>query len=639
MKSLFLLFLVHQSSAVIHYLNLTEYSKMPDLYQMDDYDTCVMESGGTYCLVDADLYSKEHSNLMLMIQEYSKNTRKHYNHTKVHRALCVRKSCKDFVKNRSLENESDLRSILEECVDESVWKGYKLNARLTEVLYCKRHGDKRSFSTGDYTMAGVYLVLIILNAVGTSYDFINGDAAGNPYLLAFSVRRNWRKLIAPSGVGPEPRLNRLKIINGLRSLTMVCVFFSHSVLVLIVFYLKNPYFVENMFNDPTKYILLNGTLVTYTFFVMSGFLLAFNFELHAEKHRVSLWEWPKGMVLRWLRLTPTYALIMFTVMTLMRHLGDGPQWELVVTSESDACHKHWWAHLLYIHNYLREDMPCFPQSWYLSADTQLFGLGLLVCIVCRKPRTQMLMLGFLMAVSVAIPAAHTYFQNLSAVVHNSPESLRTYFRYNREFQIIFVRGHTNLSTYVLGIAGGLLAYHWLNNEKAVSERLQKYAWLIWLVLPIAVSVILSGGIFYMDDFEPSTFVRVLYASVHKPIFQLCIVVLIISAIFKIKSMVRYLLEWRGFTWTSRVAYAGFLVHSMFQRGLVGAARLPAYMTDYNVITILAATVFLSFGTGALLYVAVESPVAALLKAALEPRRVRAKEQPAVDAPTDVTTKS
>ncbi|XP_063386236.1 uncharacterized protein LOC134672269 [Cydia fagiglandana] len=202
MKLLLLLFLVDQSSAVIHYLNLTEYSKMPDLYQMDDYDTCVMEPGGTYCLVDADLYSNEPSDLMLMIQEYSENTRKHYNHTKVHRALCVRKSCKDFVKNKSLENEADLRSILEDCVDDSLWKGYKLNARLTEVLYCKRHGDQRSFSTGDFIMAGVYLVLIILNAVGTSYDFITGDAAGNPYLLAFSFRRNWRKLIAPRGLIP-----------------------------------------------------------------------------------------------------------------------------------------------------------------------------------------------------------------------------------------------------------------------------------------------------------------------------------------------------------------------------------------------------------------------------------------------------
>lgn len=65
------------------------------------------------------------------------------------------------------------------------------------------------------------------------------------------------------------------------------------------------------------------------------------------------------------RLTPTYALAMATVNTWMRHLGSGPLWKQVVTSETTACRKYYWAHLLYINNYIYDDNLCFPQSWYV----------------------------------------------------------------------------------------------------------------------------------------------------------------------------------------------------------------------------------------------------------------------------------
>ncbi|XP_061720712.1 nose resistant to fluoxetine protein 6-like [Cydia pomonella] len=634
MKLFLLLYLVHQSTAIIYKLNFTEFSKMPDLFQMDDYDKCMVAPGGTYCLADAVLYSKDDSQLMQMILEYSEYTKKHFNHTVVHRAMCVQETCKAFIKNRSLENETDLGLILEECIDDSMWKEYKLNARLKKINYCKRHGQNRPLGAGDYIMGIVYLSLIAINAVGTVYDMVKGENAKNPYLLAFSMRKNWRKLVAPSGVGPDPRLNRLTVFNGLRTMTMVCVFFSHTALVMVFSYLKNPYYIETSYEDPGKFILFNGTLVTYTFFVMSGFLLAFNFELHAEKHRVTLWDWPKGMLMRWLRLTPTYALIIFTIMTLMRHLGDGPLWDLLVSSEAPACNQYWWTHFLYINNYIYDNSHCFPQSWYLAADTQLFGVGLLLCILFRKWRPQLLALSIMLIISILIPAAHTYFQDLEAVVLQSPEVLRSIYHTDDTYRLVFVRGHTNLSTYTLGIAGGLLAYHWLKNDQKISARLQKFPWVMWLTFPVGVGLILTGGIFYIDGFEPSTLLRVLYACLNKPIFQAVIIVIILACIFRVENTYRGIVEWRGFSWMARCTYSAFLVHGSIQRGLIGAGRQPTFMSDYYVLTILASTIFLSYGLGALLWITVESPLAQVSKAALAPPR-RVKVEPNEEITTKV----
>ncbi|XP_061720714.1 nose resistant to fluoxetine protein 6-like isoform X2 [Cydia pomonella] len=602
----------------LHYSWVTEYYKMPELYVMDDYDRCLVASKGLYCVLDADLYPGENPDLMRILQEYSASTKKHYNHTQIHRAICVTDTCKDFTQGRYLENPEDLRQVLEECVNASIWRTHKLTARVTDVSTCKKHGVKRRFSAADYVMAGVYMALIIVNVLGTWHDFIQDDTPGNPYLLAFSIRRNWRKLTSAGFDGPDHRLRRLRVFNGLRTLTLFGVYTTHTALVMAFSFLKNPLYFEVTYEDPFKILLVNGDVVTYTFFVMSGFLLAFNLEVLAEKIKITFWEWPKAMTLRWLRLTPVMALVLFTVMTINRHLADGPQWDLVVTNEAEACWQYWWAHLLYINNYIYDNSHCLPQTWYLAADTQLCAVGMLVCVVFRRPRYQAMVLAVLGVLALLMPAAHTYFQNLDAVVYQSPELYRSLYKTYDTFRIMYVRAHTNMFTYVLGMACGLLAIHWFKNEKVVSERFQKYRWVIWLMLPIVFFNVYSGSFFYADGYEPSTAVRVLYATLRKPLFQVFTFTFIMGSIFKAEGVIRGILEWRGFTWTARVSYCAFLLHTLVQRGLVGAQKLPTYMSDYYMLMILGGTTFITTIAAALLWLTVEAPIGALIKIIIAP---------------------
>lgn len=46
---------------------------------------------------------------------------------------------------------------------------------------------------------------------------------------------------------------------------------------------------------------------------------------------------------------------------------------------------------------------------------------------------------------------------------------RTLYANDRTFRLLYVRGHTNLSTYTLGLTGGLLAYYWQKNGKNFDE--------------------------------------------------------------------------------------------------------------------------------------------------------------------------
>ncbi|CAH2041962.1 unnamed protein product, partial [Iphiclides podalirius] len=605
------LLLIGGCNGVVYSINSSEYRRMPPMYQLDDFDGCMLDAGGTYCVIDLDLFTTEPSTLMQLIDEYSADTKKHFNHTLIHRAVCVTQTC------AHINSTWGLSTTLEVCLNESIWREYSLQARLNRVHYCKSKDEQLDLDTSDFIMIIVYLILIALNVIGSLYDVLfcqPNCKSGNAYVLAFSLRRNWAKLVASSGAGPEPRMERLKSFHGLRAMTMVCVIFSHAVLVMGNGYIENPLYVEKAFEDPIKQILFNGSLVTHTFFVMSSFLLAYNFETNAEKHKVSWWHFPKGVLLRWIRLTPSYALVLATIATLMRHMGSGPTWDLVVTAESNACRQYWWAHLLYVHNYLYEDK-CMMATWYLAADTQLFCFGLLLCLVFRSSRARKRALAATFLLSLAITSATTYFENLDAIVIQSPESARTVYDDNDTFHRMYVLGHTNLSTYTLGLAGGFLVYRWQSQGKDLEEY-KKYRWIVWLLFPLGVLLILSGAIFYIEDWSVPRAIEIIYATFYKPLFQLFIVAFILSCIFKLESVYRPIVEWRGFTWSGRLTYGAYLLHVMFLRGFAGSQRQSTYISDYNVLVLLAATVMMSFLTAAPLWLFVEAPVAGITKAAL-----------------------
>ncbi|CAG4989443.1 unnamed protein product [Colias eurytheme] len=593
---------------------------MPPLYAMDDYDLCMLEDGGTYCIADFELFSRRRSALMHFIQEYSSYTKKHYNHTQLHRAICVTQSCKTYLPHNS-NKTVDLNTTLEGCFNKTIWDEYKIEAKLSKLHYCKKKGEKRVIDKSDIAVFIVYVMLILLHFIGNCYDIIKSrnNKAENKILLAFSLKRNWAKLIAPSGVGPEPRLERLKMINGMRSITMIFVIFSHTALVLAHSYHANPLFIEKSYDDPIKHIVFNGTLVTYTFLAMSSFLLVYNFLIYSETHDISWWDFPKGVFLRWIRLTPSYALILATIATWMRHAGDGPLWDLSVVSESDACRSKWWMHLAYVNNYLYEHVSCLPQTWYLAADTQMFCLGLLILVAIRTQKARKIVAIVIFLLSIIITGGVTYFYKLDAILLQTPENYRTLYTNDDTFKITYIGSHTNLSTFVLGFAAAMLCYYWQLEKKDLTIYKQ-YGWVTWFLLPAGIGVILSGGIFYIDGIELSPVFKAFYAVLLKVAFVSIICVFMVGCVFKVENIYRCIMEWRGFTWTGRISYSAFLLHTIVQRGLIGIQMTPLYLTDYYISMFLNASLFTSYVCGVGLYLFVEAPFGSLVKALLTPAK-------------------
>ncbi|UYV78304.1 OACYL [Cordylochernes scorpioides] len=155
--------------------------------------------------------------------------------------------------------------------------------------------------------------------------------------------------------------------------------------------------LDNFFLEP----LLQAPLSVDTFFLLSGMLLTYIFLKHSAKKPVN---WIQFYVHRYLRLTPTYMLILAFWTTIFPHLLQSPLG--LIRKDLSECTISWWWNLLYISNF--RNSQCMGWSWYLANDMQFYIISPLFLIPLLKwPKIGLAILGALLLgswVTIAIIA-------------------------------------------------------------------------------------------------------------------------------------------------------------------------------------------------------------------------------------------
>ncbi|XP_047997187.1 nose resistant to fluoxetine protein 6-like [Leguminivora glycinivorella] len=382
-------FWLHKAAGFIYSLNDTEYDRLPPMFKLDDFYPCLRDPGDRYCYVDAKLVANGSSELLHTLQEYTiANNFTHYDHNLIHWGICVTKTCRSY-----LNNHTDANEALEACLNSSLLQTYQLQAHLVkDKVYCTEFEETAKIDTAEKVVAVVVIAIVLLNVLGTLFDLCCvSKSVGGRFLLCFSAKRNWRRLFAPSGEGSEPRLSRLKLFNGMKACTTFLVILGHSPLAAVIS-TDNPHFLELTYYDFTFHIFYNGNLIVQTFFVLSGCLLAFNLLIMEEKSQLTWPKFPRFVMLRWMRLTPSYAAVLAVIATWMKRLGDGPMWKPVVGVETEACRRDWFYHLLYLNDYV-DHSQCMAHTWYLAVDMKLTILGLIVFCLVKSWRGRKVVIG------------------------------------------------------------------------------------------------------------------------------------------------------------------------------------------------------------------------------------------------------
>ncbi|XP_064073871.1 nose resistant to fluoxetine protein 6-like [Vanessa tameamea] len=160
------------SDTIYFYIAATEYERMPPIYKLDDYDSCLQKPSDVFCLLHFTLVSDEPSELLQIIEEYSEFKQSHFNHTKLRYGVCVTKNCQRYIYNKTSVSDETL----EGCLNQSFWEEYQLRTKIEH-----------------YSCSSMLAC----------------------FLLSFSIKRNW-KMLTSTKRPLDPRLQRLKSLNGLR---------------------------------------------------------------------------------------------------------------------------------------------------------------------------------------------------------------------------------------------------------------------------------------------------------------------------------------------------------------------------------------------------------------------------------------
>ncbi|CAG5014978.1 unnamed protein product [Parnassius apollo] len=604
-----LVLIVHYCHGVIYRLNDTMYYKMPPVFHFEDYAPCMSEPDGVYCMTKFALVSDTNSELLNMIHNFSEHHVRHYNHSKLFYGVCLTKTCAEHYYNG--DKKRDLWVALEGCLNNTFWKKYKLKTKLLEVVDYNNLDSKLNIGYGDYAIAIICFALLMMNLIGSVYDIFyiqQRERKGNKVLLAFSIKRNWEKLIARDS--DNPSYERLKVLHGVRTIITALVITAHSMMPFTNIP-KNTRDLEAIYDILPYHTFINGTPIVQVFFLMAGFLLAFNVQMKSEKMKFTWVMIPIEICRRWLRLTPVYAVVLAITSTWLRFVGSGPLWNEAVVTEAEDCRRFAWQNLFYISNYF-DDSICMAQAWYLSSDMQLYCLGICICFMVTNSTVRKVVLSLLFAAGVIIPAVVTYVKDLDAVLIVSPETCVNYFIKNPTFNYVYKRGHTNLAGFIIGLSMGYITYHLLRMEVNL-EKYKKRLWIYQLLLPTGILITWLGSVFYRDAPRDSIYIRALYAGIVKPVFTLLFALLILGAIFKCDKTYRSILEWRRWVTPARLSYSAYVLHVLVIRTYVGTFETQTKTLFIHIIYTSISLVMVSFLLATPLWLLVEAPANELVK--------------------------
>ncbi|OWR43366.1 hypothetical protein KGM_206011 [Danaus plexippus plexippus] len=374
---------------------------------------------------------------------------------------------------------------------------------------------------------------------------------------------------------------------------------------------ENSHHLELMYYKLRQNFLLSGSLAIQSNIVISGFLLAYNMEVFSETNNINWYIIPKVIILRYLRLTPVYALVVALNASWIKFLERGPLWQVSVQRLLSHCRSDWWRNLLYINNY-KYHAVCLMPTWYLAVDMQLFCLGIILFVLLRKKSYQKPVLITILILGMITIAVHTYVRDLNAIFMISPQECRNLFETDSTFNETYKMSHTNVPSFIIGMMAGYYIYESQKSGlKLSSSRILQF--MYWSLVPLGAVLMFSGELFYRDAPRDPVAVRAAYAALSKPLFGTLLALLIVGTIFKIDNLYRKVLESNLWTIPNRLNFCVFLVNFTLIKLYVGKMQSLIVISNTTMMLLAFSTIVASFVVAIPLWMLVEMPCARVTK--------------------------
>ncbi|XP_047538474.1 nose resistant to fluoxetine protein 6-like [Vanessa atalanta] len=545
--------------------------KLPQLYQLDNYDRCLSQPEGLYCLGTFRLTANKPNAVYNSLKDYSSEPR-NFDRTLLHRGYCLSTRCPSSERNAT--------SRFERCVEQNALAP-GLSASLQSYT-CTTPDDLRvphAISIPQRAFIVVVCVILFLNAVGTLYDYAARGEGKNKLLLAWSVRANWNRLFATYENG-DPRLSALAPAQGIRVLLLALVMMTHASEILHKIYLYNPEFFEQVLQYSATMLVRNGSSLVQAFFVLSNFLFAYRLLIFSKQIKLNLTHLPLCIVYRLARLSPVHLLVVGFAATWWQHSGDGPQWAATVGAESQVCSKKFWTHALYLNNFFYSEEHCLLQTWFLAVDMQLYIVAsALMLYLVQKKKNPVPVLTLLFFLACLLNAGLAYINEWKSLLYIMvPENVRNTFRGIPSFNQFYIAPWGSLPACLIGLLTAQIHF----NMQEQGYKISKHRWFVWLThmsIPLHVVWILAGNRMLQHSSRAAT---ALYVAVERPVFAVLAALMLLGFANNVDNYFHRLAAWRGWAAMGRMSLSVLMLHWLINMQLAGARRT---LTEVNILNI------------------------------------------------------
>ncbi|XP_023033314.1 nose resistant to fluoxetine protein 6 [Drosophila willistoni] len=640
---------------------------MPELYHFDDYDLCLDKSSHvdhsllahrTYCMVYAEIAVNGSSQLWQEIERISQDGKHYFRHDRLFMGVCLQ-HCKetlrtlskfhiqqlyegkiedkelslyyDKVHKRNSDEHLHYDHLINSCLNREFGKKFPLRLR-SHIEYCVKADEHKKFDGADLTMFLLLATLLILTIISSNYDFqlkTESGRQGNEFykqnlksntqrlFAAFSICRNYYRLIMPhsSDISRD-----LRFFDAFRVIGVFVVILGHTLMLFMSIQVENPEFYEQFLYRFEAAIFQNGNVIIQIFFVMSGFLLYMNFTERQWLDTSSgickcIGIYLRVFFNRYFRIIPSLLFLILFNATILTHLGNGPFWRHVTEAERVFCRENWWKNVLFVNNHMMEES-CAQQTWYLAADMQLFELFLIVIVISKKhPRLRRYIYMILLILTFIVPALLTYYMKLDAIYHLKPETFRyLWFRHSDTFYQTYPPFYTNLGGYLFGFLSAQFYLKVRESGKCQKYRGQlKYELGVWVMLPLALLILLSGYIFIKYDFEKPSIWLAIYAGIYKNLWILICAGFVCCMCLKLGWIAYEFCTLPVFRPLARISFQAFLWHIVILRIVAGYYRKPIYVNEFSLFCHTLIVFVLTQLVAFLMTLFVEYPISELIK--------------------------
>ncbi|XP_015121190.1 nose resistant to fluoxetine protein 6 [Diachasma alloeum] len=472
---------------------------------------------------------------------------------------------------------------------------------------CQSKVDAPKFSTSAKVYCYIILTLVALVCISTWYDnaikhekdTYDGGFATD-LLLCFSARRNMKSIMEVSYSHPG-----LDSIHFIRFFFMCAAMFGHRYMQYYANPMVNPEYLEHTYTVPSSILLYNGPIIVDGFFAVGGLLIAYYLLKELDTGRKI--NFTANILIRYIRLTPSYVAIIAFIALILPHLSTGPYWSHKIGLESEGCAANWWTNILYINNYVNTEKMCMFQSWYVAVDYHLYIIALFaVYFFWKLPRR--LGYPFLVAMIVAgcvISFCVTYIYSIQPMWLGLPFMHEV--REDPYFTDHYVKTHERIAAYFVGVLAGAIIYDHGRSPWRLSQSWSSTLFML-LVLVLGVTSQNLGHKYYDPNVNVSAIESALYASLHRPAFAVSIVAIVV--LLTVGEGLEFYHSFFKGHWVqpvARLTYGAYLIHNINQSYDVGVIRQARTFSFHNVFWDFVPDVVLTFSLSLIVALVIEGP--------------------------------